>query len=594
MDTLLMWNGENASAPYIFALATSEVDGPVVNGISTIGVPNPLTTDSVVGLNFENLAQLNGTTYAQYYWQYDFKIRQGVVFAPPYNYSLTPADVAYSFQRTLFQDATSGPQWMLDEPLLDNAAGLDQTNGGLGVLTNDGQVSEIGALVRDAVQYNDTDVWFNIMYPGAYPSFLQNMCQTWSSIESKQWINNQVIDGLDVNGIQVQPGRPDWNGDFSTLDAWLTTYNPAISPLDTPTPMEYGSGPYMLDSGTPDYTNGYWAATRNLNWWGGAPAFYPVEASVGPAGYADTIEVLWNYTWAEAVADFEAGACDFVALPSLANIGDIYTNGYTGSYYPYPDFATNLPDAGIRAIAPLPPQGGSVPSGWHFEYDCVNGWYYNPNYPGLNFANMYKFYYVPESNRATQSQPFSEYLPADVNHDGIVNMKDLASLARAFGSSYAQPIPAHWVFVDDLVNIRTINMKDIAFMVRQFGETSPIGTFGPLVTVNPQVNVVTAGSSITFTATCAKGYGNVNDRVIQWYYGTNSSGPQPGPTTGPTTTNSQTSTFTWNNIPAGSSYVYCTVTDTFTGTVATARTTAGLSNVVTSMSMQAGIYASNS
>ena len=244
------------------------------------------------------------------------------------------------------------------------------------------------------------------------------------------------------------------------------------------------------------------------------------------------------------------------------------------------------------AIADCPSVTISQPLGRHFEFDWVQGYYYNPIYPGLNFFNMYKFYYPPESNQIVQAQPYSEYLPADVNRDGTVNMKDIASVARAFGSSYAQPIPSNWVFVDDLVNIRTVNMKSIAYAARQFGVTSPIGTFGPLVTISPITSTISAGDKITFRATCASGYGNVNDRFIQWYYGTLlANGQNSAPTAGPSTTNSATSTFTWTIVPAGSSYVYCVVTDTFTGSIATARLTAGLSNTAVATSEWAGIHA---
>ena len=840
MDTLLMWNTESTTSPYIFAIATAETDGAVVSGASTIGVPNPPATDNITGLTFENTGQSG--TFATYYWQYDFKIRQGVLFAPPYNYSLTPADIAYSFQRTMFQDRAYGPQWMLQEPLLDQAAGLNAAVGGLANFASNAQLTEVGQLVHDAVQYNATDVWFNLMFPGAYAPFLQIMCQTWAAIESQQWINNQVITGA---------GRPDWVGftnagtgqGTNNLTSWVPFWNPAVSPLDTPTPMEYGSGPYY--DLVLNYASAFWSAVRNPNWWGGSPAFYPTEAGVPPAGYANTIEVSWEFAWSTAESTFKAGGCDLVALPSLANIGDIYTNGYTGSYYPFPTSSTNFPDNGIRGYAQLPelevdalffcmnisysspyagvlsppaigngpanfpkdsiptnffgtpefgnPYGidmrkafaysinyaqeldvaalgeGSAPAtaiipglygynasitspyqgatgngnltealyyfeqwpnlmnngfsitlyyntgnterqelcdliqtaieglnsnftvtvanldwdtyltalasqelstfviGWladfpdthdfalpfyhtagafaglqlysnatmdslinqaiqlpdgparqnlynqiaelaladcpsvtvlsplgrHFEYDWVQGWYYNPIYPGINFFNLYKFYYVPESNAASPTQPFSEYLPADVNRDGTVNMKDIASIARAFGSSYTSPLESNWVFVDDLVVINTINMKSIAYVARQFGTSSPIGTFGPLVSITPLTKVISAGGSVTFTATCLTGYGNVNDRTIQWYYGTLLPSGQNGPATlGPTTTNAATSTFTWNSIPAGSSYVYVVVTDTFTGAVATARATAGLSNTATSTSEFAGIIAS--
>ncbi len=578
MDTLLMWNGENTTAPFIFALATNETDFANYT----------MTKDDITGLKFEDGGQVNNTSYAQYYWVYDFKIRQGVEFQLPYNYSLTPADVAYSFQRTIFQDTPSGPEWMLDEALLDNVAGLSQGNGGLGNLADPTQVAEIGALVRDCVGYNATDVWFNIMYPGAIASFLPNMCQTWASIESKQWIDNQVIAGA---------GRHDWDGSFTDLTAWTATWNPVASPLDLQPPMEYGSGPFVLDAGKPDYTTNYdWSATRNQNWWGGWPAFYPVEAGFGPAGYVNTIEVYWNIPWTTAETMFLAGDCDFVDLPSLAVQGDLYMSGYTGNYYPYPQSSTNLPVAGIRAIAPLP-LGKSETLGWHFEYDWVNGWYYNPNYSGHNFFNEYKYYYVPESNQITQAQPYSEYLPADVNRDGVVNMKDIFAVARAFGSSYTQPnSAANWDFLADLVNIRTVNMKSMAYVIRQFGKASPIGSWGPLVTITPITSVVSTGSNIKFTATVDAFHGYAPGRLIQWYYGTlvtTGSQQNSAPTlvTSGVTSTAYSSTWTWTTVPAGSSYVYCNVTDTYTGSILTARLNAGFSlNPVTVESMHASIY----
>jgi hypothetical protein len=265
--------------------------------------------------------------------------------------------------------------------------------------------------------------------------------------------------------------------------------------------------------------------------------------------------------------------------------------------------AIQLPDGPARqnlynqiaelALADVPSVTVLSALGRHFEYDWVQGWYYNPIYPGINFFNMYKFYYVPEANNAAPSQPYSEYLPADVNRDGTVNMKDIAAVARAFGSSYTQPPESKWVFLDDVVVINTVNMKAIAYVARQFGVSSPIGTFGPLVSIkqNDTVSYIPAGTNVLFTATCLAGYGNVADRTIQWYYGTLTSGQNGPATLGPSTSNAATSTFTWSNMPAGEDYVYCTVTDTFTGSIATARATAGLSNTVTATSEWLGYTA---
>jgi len=57
-------------------------------------------------------------------------------------------------------------------------------------------------------------------------------------------------------------------------------------------------------------------------------------------------------------------------------------------------------------------------------------------------------------------------LVGDVNGDGIVNMKDIALIARAFGSTPTSP---NWNPAADLNGDGTVNMKDIALAARYFG-----------------------------------------------------------------------------------------------------------------------------
>lgn len=134
-----------------------------------------------------------GPEEQQWNYRYVFQIRTSIVFQSPYNYSLTPDDVEYSFEREMVQDTNSGPQWMLYEPLLNNAGGAAAL--GNGNLNDPLNVQYVGRLIDHAVESNATHVWFNLMCPGAYSPFLKILCQTWGSILSKQWIVNQVIGG---------------------------------------------------------------------------------------------------------------------------------------------------------------------------------------------------------------------------------------------------------------------------------------------------------------------------------------------------------------------------------------------------------------
>lgn len=76
---------------------------------------------------------------------------------------------------------------------------------------------------------------------------------------------------------------------------------------------------------------------------------------------------------------------------------------------------------------------------------------------------------------------FTVKLPGDVNGDGVVNMKDIAIIARAFGSHAAnhdypgEPASSNWNPAADIsgslpyVPDGIVNMKDIAVCAREFG-----------------------------------------------------------------------------------------------------------------------------
>jgi len=310
-DTLLSYNGEHYDE-YIPVLASSWT-GQSINETSPEGL--------------------------HWYYRYTFTLRNwaNMTFAPPYNYPITAADIEYSFEREMVMDFGGGPQWMLYEPLLNQGGGA----AALGNMSDPADIAKVGKMIDHAVQQDGTHVWFNIAFPGPYVPFLQILTQSWSSILSKQWIINYVI------GTEH---RPEWNGDFGpTYTDWINYWNPDTSPLESPTGLMYGSGPFRLT--TWDTTNMYWEMERNVDYWRGWPAEFPTDpAHVSPrlyGGYVNTIKCTWAYTWATRKGLFLSGDVDFCAVPP-ANRPEIYQS-------PSPPYdPPNYPLDGIQCIHPLP------------------------------------------------------------------------------------------------------------------------------------------------------------------------------------------------------------------------------------------------
>ncbi len=61
-------------------------------------------------------------------------------------------------------------------------------------------------------------------------------------------------------------------------------------------------------------------------------------------------------------------------------------------------------------------------------------------------------------------------LIGDINGDFKVDMKDIAFVARAFGS---KPGSSNWNANADFNNDGSITMRDVALMARHFGTTDP-------------------------------------------------------------------------------------------------------------------------
>jgi peptide/nickel transport system substrate-binding protein len=249
-------------------------------------------------------------------------------------YTLTPADVEYTFERAMVQDRIGGPTWMFYEPLLNTwgAEGL----GDIGNCTHPGpDVALVGNMIDHAVESNATHVMFNIGFPGIYAPFLQILTQSWSGILSKAWVNDYVIGDLTL---------PDWPGEWGDHSGWICYHYPAVSPLDTPIP------PIMCGTGAFKYVilntdEMYWSVTKFDAYWRGWPSNWPASPyptdpnkNIKPAGYVTDAKVTWAFTWPLRSAMFLAGDCDIVAVPR-ENIGSIIGQDGVRCTYPLPSLS---------------------------------------------------------------------------------------------------------------------------------------------------------------------------------------------------------------------------------------------------------------
>jgi peptide/nickel transport system substrate-binding protein len=191
---------------------------------------------------------------------------------------------------------------MLYEPLLNEAGGVARLgNGNLGDTAN---VQLVGRMIDHSIGSNSTHVWFNLAYPGAYGPWLQILCQTWASVLSRQWVRNYVIGVL---------GRLEWDGDWGDYSGWIRYHDPEVSPLDTPTPVMDGTGPFMLE--TLDHAGKFWSVVRNPDYWRGWPTNSSQLSRKPLGGYVTRLRVTWAYDWETRKAMFLNGDADFCAVP---------------------------------------------------------------------------------------------------------------------------------------------------------------------------------------------------------------------------------------------------------------------------------------
>jgi peptide/nickel transport system substrate-binding protein len=401
-DTVMLTLTSTDGNAHVFAIPALGIASPSFTGTITYTFTNPIVSSNMV-YTFDdadhpaNAGELIvmphvpwNVRYANdfvlpYWYMYVFKMRpdapwQVEKYQNPGDVNVTPGDVAYSYQREMILDYAGGPEWMMDEPLLGTAAGVDNFN--IGTVSSPGtQAAMVGEMIHDAVEYNDTmeSVWLNIAFatrdtPSTYGPMMDILTQTWSSILSKDWINNYVIplgkaNPTDPDFSKVYPVI-DWNGSWAAdYTQWLAAHFMTMAPTDldyegtTAGALMMGSGPFSLF--TLDYYANYWTVLRFKNYHGGLaghqmvnpvtnleypqgwPAPFPAVAGTAPAGYVNNFTVTWNYDWSAGYSLFLAGQVDFVAVPRQY-IYQLYQS-------PNPPYnPPNYPLDGIRCIDPLP------------------------------------------------------------------------------------------------------------------------------------------------------------------------------------------------------------------------------------------------
>ena len=251
---------------------------------------------------------------------YTFHIREGVKFHN--GNSLTPSDVAYTFQRGLLQGGYASPQWLLAEPFL--GVGVDDITGIVdgfasaddreSLKTNDPAVLEAACqTVKNAIVADDAAGTVTMTLAQPWGPFMATIANTYASIMDKEWVI--------ANG--------GWDGSCTT---WQNYY--AMTPAEDPfTGIANGTGPYKLTSWTPNVSV---ILSANQDYWSTSPT-YPG----GPSGIASIQSVTFQIVpeFADRKAMLENGNADFATIASNMDMGDLVGEvceweEETGAYLP--------------------------------------------------------------------------------------------------------------------------------------------------------------------------------------------------------------------------------------------------------------------
>jgi len=165
---------------------------------------------------------------------YEFPIREGVTFHN--GNKLTPEDVEYTFERTMIQDRSGGPAWMILQPLTQYKSVKNLVTDVAGVekyadTTKADRVAAFNSMIDPAVEVKGQSVIFKL--PKPYPPFLNILTHgsAWSAIMDKQWV--------------IEQGG--WPG---TAETWPQYHNPGGGQAAEESPLYdkmNGTGPFKLE-----------------------------------------------------------------------------------------------------------------------------------------------------------------------------------------------------------------------------------------------------------------------------------------------------------------------------------------------------------
>jgi peptide/nickel transport system substrate-binding protein len=237
---------------------------------------------------------------------YTFKIRPGVKF---HNGDvMTPADVAYTFQRGILQGGSISPQWLFTEPILGSTSNNDITDqldpdGSKGLLdTRDALKKEDATALKatcqkvvDAIVPDEKagTVTFKLSQP--WGPFLVTFANMWGAVQDKAWV--------------AKSGG--WDGDCAT---WQDFYAPTSEEQNAKAigKQENGTGPFKLK----EWGDKQVTLVANEDYWVKTPLW-----EGGPSGAPKLKTVILKYIdeFSTRFATFKAGDADAIIAGSPAD-----------------------------------------------------------------------------------------------------------------------------------------------------------------------------------------------------------------------------------------------------------------------------------